>query len=139
MGWRPDHNRGTGVPSPRANWCCDVGAHQEAEKNHGPTVASPALCHGTMTTPNRDVSIREYAITTETAWPAAVVAVAGQSAAASDASRPTKEVVTWVIAVADVAKARNQPRTVETGRSNRAAITRCPAPWAHLASIVCCV
>ncbi|WP_426975878.1 hypothetical protein ACQCSU_13850 [Pseudarthrobacter sp. O4] len=72
-----------------------------ALKNHAPAAASPAACHAMVTIPNRAASTRAYAITAESARPAAAGAAAGQIPAASVPSRWTSAVNASVIRGAD--------------------------------------
>ncbi|MBB5640999.1 hypothetical protein [Cryobacterium roopkundense] len=73
---------------------------------------------------NRRASPRAYAINADNASPETVPAGLGQTTTASGASRTNNPVNRSPIAAAEAAKARNQPRTVETGLPQSAAILR---------------
>lgn len=100
-------------------------AHQLEQNKRPFVVAIPACTHVTVTVAvNRRASPSAYAINTDNASPCAVPAGWGQSTTASGASRTNKLVNRSPIDAAEAANARNQPRTVETGLPQPAAILR---------------
>ena len=92
-------------------------AHQLEQNKRPFVVAIPACTHVTVTVAaNRRASPSAYAINTDNAAPGAVPAGLGQNTTASGASRTNNPVNRSPIKAAEVPNARNQPRTVETGR-----------------------
>lgn len=115
-------------------------AHQLEQKSRPLLAAMPTWTHLTVTVAaNRRANPSAYAINTDNAAPWAVPAGLGQSTTASGASRTNSSVNQSLINAAESRNARNQPRTVETGRPQPAAILRCPHPNAVFASIAAAI
>ncbi|MEO7024673.1 MAG: hypothetical protein ABI130_10655 [Leifsonia sp.] len=113
------------TPSRKGRSVLGLAAHQLEQKSRPLLAATPACTHVTVTVAaNRRASPAAYAINADNASPATVPAGFGQSTTASAASRTNNPVNQSLITAADTWNARNQPRTVETGRPQPAAILR---------------
>lgn len=100
-------------------------AHQLEQNKRPFVVAMPAWIHVTVTVAaNRRAKPSAYAINTDNASPPMVPTGLGQSTTASGASRTNNAVNRSPIAPAETANARSQPRTVETGLPQSAAVRR---------------
>lgn len=100
----------------------------------------PACTHVTMPTPpNRRRSASAYASSADNAAAGMLPAGASQIDAASGASRTTSAMNRRAIRDAEPANARNQPRTVDTGRPSDTAIFRYPCPAENFASIAAAI